>query len=392
MDIGKSHFNKIIIFFKFLVIIYSVGIFVVSFHYFNLESIRHMLFKSDAYINYAGGFMRRGIDGELIYHISKNFNITPWKLQAIYSIITLFFFTALTIYVSVRYKIAWITLLSMSCLLCLIWYSKSGIRKDHIILSLILIYFLIIGNSIKNSLKLKKIIILNIVLIISILIHEIAFLYCFAPIVLYLYKKNSGRNRKELIKTIFFLTFFPFIVFFTCTFIRPGTHIMEQKIIESWSELGVRNIKFWTGVFEKPYYIWRFAKSPVSYFYIVFAFCFHWLFVWLSAGAKLKDSGTKKNFTIVLTIQFLISLLITIFASDFSRWLVYSTFTSVFFVFIMNDFFSNNKPSNPLKFQYFFVLQYFLIGLPFSTEAGIENYFNSLPINILLEKLSINLN
>lgn len=369
--------------FNLFVILFSIIILSISLHNFNLEDIRHILFKSDAYINYAGGFMRRGLDGEIIYRLCLFFKWTPWKAQAMYALLTILLFSILLIYFILRYEIPLLPLFSMSCLLCLLFYSKTGIRKDHIIFTFFLIYVVYLKKS-ELAGNFRIYIKLNFILIASILIHEITFIFFLFPTIIYFFILNQYKIDKQLIFAATKTLFFPFFVFLLCSFIFNGDQKIEQDIIQSWSFLGVKNIVFWTGVFAEPYYIWNFLKSELSYIYFILIFIFHFIFILLST--KVDGKKSKYIFRTLLFCQFTSAILLSLVASDFSRWIVYSSFTSIFFIFICKK--KIIEPEIEEKQQknhiyYIILFQYLFLGIPFSTGEDLKKYFESTSVFLI---------
>ena len=190
MNINKynSLFNRnnlIILFFIFLILNYL---------FFNYR----ILFRENGYIlgdwlvNYNGGFVRRGLLGQLFFNVSKLFNI---------SIIGIIFFFSSLIYISslilfykiIKHKlsnnIVLLLLFLPSTLLFNFFDPLTVGRKEILVFFLFLIYFI---NLEKNIFIINLLI--YILSIVFLLTHEIIFFhlpYFFLLRYLYLIKKNK---------------------------------------------------------------------------------------------------------------------------------------------------------------------------------------------------------
>lgn len=278
----------------------------------------------------------------------------------------------------VKFKIPLVPLFSMSCLLCLIWYSKTGIRKDHIIFLFYLIYIILLRRTSNQSRNIIVDLVLNIIFVVIILIHEIAFIFFCGPIFIFICTKNQWAFDRNILVRCIRLLLVPLITFLYCI-THPGNAVMEIQIIESWEKLGVKKLVFWTGVFKEPYFIWRFFTDKINYIILVAVFLFHFIFFLFSTKVKVSDKGAVKMFQLVLSLQFLLAIILTIVASDYARWIVFASFTSVFFIFINMGLFLTNENRKSNKYEYIYIVQYYLLTIPFSTEENILDYFNFLP-------------
>ena len=74
-------YSTLIYFLYPFVILYSYIIFSIGFNNFNLALIWDSFFYSDFYFNYKSGFIRRGLDGAIIYYLASLTNFNPLILQ-----------------------------------------------------------------------------------------------------------------------------------------------------------------------------------------------------------------------------------------------------------------------------------------------------------------------
>lgn len=186
-------------------------------------------------INYQGGFVRRGLLGELIYIMYNLFGLNPYN-----SILTISFFS----------------------LFALIWFfAQSIIKKGYPIFFLPFVFFL--GNPIINGFWVRKdvfiilifiltiyfstkksnlsFIIPNFFLIIGLLIHESIGFFCFPILFLILISKNysSFKTRITKIKSIFisFSQLIPSIIVFLCVLYFKGSYYIANQIWNSWKPI-----------------------------------------------------------------------------------------------------------------------------------------------------------
>lgn len=150
-------------------IIYLLNITIIIINSFFNYKISDFYFK-EFFLNYSDGFLRRAIDGEIIYYLSFYTKISPLIfLPIISSIIIILFFVLLIRFIS-RNKYLWIVIFSMPVLLSEIYYG-SIFRKDiSVLLLLLLLQFTVI---IKWKEAFSKNIILCLISIFSIFFHEI---------------------------------------------------------------------------------------------------------------------------------------------------------------------------------------------------------------------------
>ena len=176
-------------------------------------------------INYQGGFVRRGLLGEVIFLISDSFSITPIYVIWIICWSSYLFLIKLS-FGMVKNLVSYSLLLSPVIFLSPI-IGNFLVRKDILLLLLFVWNLKIIKANKSNIFS------INLINIFATLVHESFFIYAL-PIqfCLLLNKNNALSSIKNLFKTI--LLFLPsFIVFILC-FIFKGNDYQAILINKSW--------------------------------------------------------------------------------------------------------------------------------------------------------------
>lgn len=186
-------------------------------------------------INYQGGFVRRGLLGEVILKMYNFTGISPYII---------------------------ILLLSSSAYIVLIWFFiKSFIKKGYSLFILPFVFFL--GNPIINGFWVRKdvliilifiltvyfatkksnryLIFVNLFFIIGLLIHEAIGFFCFPILLLILISKNNNFYKKgePLIKSIIISIsqLLPSIFAFLCVLYFKGSQYISSQIWNSWKPI-----------------------------------------------------------------------------------------------------------------------------------------------------------
>ncbi len=186
-------------------------------------------------INYQGGFVRRGLLGEVLLHLYNYFALNPY-------------FIILGICV-----LAYVVLAT--------FFLKSFIKKGYTIFILPFVFFL--GNPIINDVWVRKdvllilllisaiyfvtrksnwyIILANIFLIFGLLIHESIGFFSLPILLLIIFYKDKvfDAMKQSRIRRIFIsiAKLFPAILTFFCTFYYSGSLSISNKIWESWKHV-----------------------------------------------------------------------------------------------------------------------------------------------------------
>lgn len=390
---------KIVFFKKLLnifVFFFSIVVFIITFKSTDINDIIDIFYRPEFYVNYSGGYVRRGLDGEIIYLISKNLKIQPWLIQKTYSLFCFLLFILLTIYTMIKRKININSVFSMSCFLLFLFFSSHGFRKDHILLLIFLLNCYYIKSIKKSQLTFSVFILQNIISLVGILIHEVFFAFSLLPLItIYFIKYRMMFNLKKIYQ-IAFLFIIPGFIFFLNSTLFSGTAAQEKIIIDSWKQMGLNNIQFYSGIFGKPHFIWMFFNNILDYLILFSIFIIHLIFNFSTNYENHKKNKTHVIFAFLLIFQFIIAILLTIVASDFSRWIFFATYTTIFSIsFIENN--SSKKLTykcdynlNPNILAYTSFILYFFTTSTFSTEDGVRNYFHFLPLNLIIDFFKIN--
>ena len=181
-------------------------------------------------INYHGGFVRRGLLGEILFFFTKNFNLNiEWTIK-IFSLVCLV--AVCTFFVRAFLKKGYSLYILPLCFF-LGTHILEGCfwtKRDHLVF-LFFIAALWALNKIEKSII--KFLIINILIIIAILIHE-ASAFFILPI-LFLLVFNEYRNKTFLQSiTLSFVILLPSICAFLLTLYYHGDMKTAQTIWDSW--------------------------------------------------------------------------------------------------------------------------------------------------------------
>jgi len=188
-------------------------------------------------ISYAGGFVRRGLPGELIHIISENFGISPIFLVWLMCIFSIIFLAIIILYFGNKY---FETSFLLSQIIILAPISEDFfIRKDTFLVLLFGLSLFTLQKTFEGFLKKYNcIIIINILAIIAILSHESFGIWGLPSItlILFIFERSQGNN---LLKSFLFpiLSLFPTaITFLLCWYFKGNS---EQALIihQSWQNL-----------------------------------------------------------------------------------------------------------------------------------------------------------
>lgn len=378
----------------FIVLFTTVLFFYHGFNGLSFAGISKSLFHADFYINYEGGFMRRGLDGEMIYLVSKAFNISPITIQKIYNTLFFVIFIVCIAIFLIKNKPPFYVMFSMSVLLLYLYYLNRGIRKDHILL----VFFILNLFTIKKvNTKWLSFILQNVILIVGILMHEIFLIITIFPLlIINNLKYNEQFTLKEGAKI--FSYFIPaYIVFIIVSLFFPGDTTQKFEILNSWKQLGINEsrIGFNPGIFEDPQYIWKFGITFNQYIFFAIVIFIHFFFVGIAIINALPEKQMKCIFIIILILQYGASIFLSIVATDHSRWVFFANITS-----ILATYFIKNNISVPEKFTFpqgFYSILYKLRFAPYflfffasighGGWHGVDDYIKSHPANLISQIL-----
>lgn len=181
-------------------------------------------------INYQGGFVRRGLTGELLFFLVGNFNV---DIECTIKIVCLVCFLIVCIFFVRMFtrKGYSLYILPLCFFLGGIILSDNWIRKDFMFFCFLIPILWIYGKS--NLAQLIKILIINILSIFIILSHEV-FAFFALPVLLLLFfdcYKSKGVIRSLFLSSLCLLP--GFLAFLLCLYHKGNVEI-SQVIWDSW--------------------------------------------------------------------------------------------------------------------------------------------------------------
>lgn len=222
----------------YMTVFYFVFIFVLICHFLNTiinGYAKESWQITEFLINYQGGFVRRGLLGELIFQLYNYIGVSPYITilfisVSAYAVLILFFVKS---YITNGYTLF---ILPFVFFLGNPIINNFYVRKDVLI---ILFFILIIYFSLKKSNS--HLILVNLFFIGGLLIHESIAFFCFPILLLIFISKNNiaykGRNTslKSIIISIFSLL--PSIFTFLCVSYYHGNQNTSKQIWNSWKTI-----------------------------------------------------------------------------------------------------------------------------------------------------------
>lgn len=298
---------------------------------------------TDFFINYQGGYVRRGLLGEILYQYSLIANQTPILLIIIISLLS---FIIVCIFFTYQFKknqiYWWILPLSFTLL------GGEIIRKDYLCMIFVILILYTLKSNFNKFIKVFFIYILSILLW---NLHE-AFFFVIGPFMI-----GNIINDTKISKyiSIRIITIIPILFFFLYTCYYKGNIQIAQSIQSSWHILFpndfTNEIKFnsigaigWNTIDTIKFHIQRnfgfesnisgLLVRPISFilvYYVVSRYFF--IFVGNNIPWKYKENSL---FSTLLIFQFLsLSPLFLLFSCDYSRIFMYWTIStlSIFLIF-----------------------------------------------------------
>jgi hypothetical protein len=222
--------SKLLIAFNFVLILALISIFLKSLvNGYSRESWQ----ISEFLINYQGGFVRRGLLGELILILYKYLGIEPYTIIVFGS--ALAYLTLIVFFVIAFLKKGYpVFILPFVFFLGNPVINEFWVRKDILIVLIFLIVMYFALNKSKYYL-----ILVNLFLIIGILIHESIAFFTF-PILLLIVSNNTiFYQNKTTIKSILISAsqLLPSFIAFLATLYHHGSQIVANKIWSSWNSI-----------------------------------------------------------------------------------------------------------------------------------------------------------
>lgn len=354
-------------------------------------SFDKFVFNSDYFINYTSGFIKRGLDGQLIYAITAYTGFSPINILRVLYLIFFVSLSGIVINILYKSKISLFYIFSPFLFLFpFVYFQLYHISKDVevLLIAYIVLYLFINGKS-------KWV--LNIALSLGILAHESIFIFLFFPLLLIqLFYIGKGNVVQKLLN--FGISLAPSIIIFLLIFLKfNGLSNNIQIIYDSWKPYNtyLQDVHFNSGLFDgRPRLISDIIKE--SYNMIGLGLLIGINFVFITAGAYLYS---RQNFLVLLGIallQIIPVVILCAIASDFGRWFFLSNSILLFSMFLLQGKASSVNFSwgsghfimrtyEMLSFPMVCIL-FVLGGMPY-LGFNIYRYFYSNPIRIILDWL-----
>ena len=284
-------------------------------------------------INYQGGFVRRGLPGQLIFYVS-DFLGTQANFIAIFISLLAYVFLVIFLIVKTRHKFPAILILS-PIVMGAPAYQGFIIRKDVLGIIFFLVCLKILLSKKKNILKYFG---LNLVAIIALLSHEAFFFFAIPAIGVIIFQSDSRPNDTLFKRVSFVLAVLsPSLLSFFIVAVHKGDPIIAHAINLSWIDLW-KSIDSNTCCFDKPGAAidaiqWT-TKQQLSLSYsVLFVFSMGiyvplaWLVTIIMCGCfilsfTIKSENTEyKNILSILIFQLIMIAPLFILGWDFGRWI-----------------------------------------------------------------------
>ncbi|MCX6272644.1 MAG: hypothetical protein NTU44_15780 [Bacteroidetes bacterium] len=300
-------------------------------------------------INYQGGFVRRGLFGEVLYKLHQYLSLNPYYtilfLCGLFYIILILFFARSFIKYSYPIFILPFVFFIGNPIINDFW-----VRKDVL---LVLIFILIVYFSNKQS-KINLIII-NTLLIGGILIHESIFFVC-APILFLILvnkhnKKKHGIKKRYKANFVILLGLLPSLLAFISVIFCKGSYGISNAIWNSWKPIAFPISDFSqtppAAIDGLTLSLQKGLSLPIKYTFPFFDNMIYapiaWMFILIviyfiltnvdQLNVKIFKYNPQKyfnkyNLSNILTLQFISIIPLFILGSDYARWIFYWTSTS----------------------------------------------------------------
>ena len=292
----------------------------------------------DWIINYQGGFVRRGLSGEILFKIHTLTNI---KLDfLIFLFVTLIYFFVLIFLIKlVKYveysQLNTLIFLSPGFFLYPVMNSEVIGRKD--ILFLFIISFFVLFEKKLNN---KNLLILKVLSIFYLCLSHSIFLF-YTPYLLFLYFLIKS-SRKILISWGEILIFLiSILTIFLLIYFNQGNELVVSEICQSVKNFVSTNCEesgqmFWLGQDAKSHISVQTIKPDHLFIYIS-SLILTYFFIFIKFyNTKIEIKYYKMNLInpiLILLILFLFTLPVYYLGSDWGRYISIS-FTGAFFIFI----------------------------------------------------------
>lgn len=306
-------------------------------------------------INYQGGFVRRGLFGELLYLTYNSLGINPYYL--ILSTCIIFYVILIIIFVRLFIKNGYtLFILPFVFFLGNPIISEFWVRKDILIICFFIL--IVYMSTLKSNLYP---VFINFFLIIGLLIHESIGFFCLPILFLVLISKNHFFYKTEntTIKSIFFTIFqiLPSLLTFFCVLYFKGSKYISCQIWNSWKSVSFPfqandDSQIPSAIFALSWSLKQGLSYTINiltnfndniYAPLVWVLILVIIYFILTNTSKLNYkilnykpyiNINKKNISNILIFQFISIIPLFILGWDYSRWVFYWT-TSSFAIILL---------------------------------------------------------
>ena len=324
--------------------------------------------SSEWLISYSGGFVRRGLGGEIIYKISSLFEISPSIIIVFISVLSFLLLCAILIKISNNVIPTYILLSPI--VLGMPVYSNFLIRKDVLGILFLIISLLVL----KRSTSIISQLLVNIISIFAILNHE-TFIFYGIPLIMLTFNMI---NQKKIWEPSVIIRFLPTILVFFLVVIFHGTTKISAEIIETWNYLINRNYSECCILKEAPGIkaigdvissSMSLSKSVLSSWsggvlYVPLMWLITLCISILILGQlAIKNQSIRSTFYVLVLIQSIFIFPLFIIGWDFGRWIFFILVSTISWVLIFKD--------DLINIQKFSVLNFNNINFVFNTKTKI---------------------
>lgn len=344
----------------YLLIITSILLFVHGLFYFMLSfqvffaNYPKFYLWTELLINYQGGFLKRGLLGEILFQLKSLFDM---RLTALFLFFAAYFVYLPFVYKKLRKAYDPYTVLFIFAspgLVLYLFYDLSNItRKDIFTLTSLILQFHFISLYIQNKLNtVKTYSYIFIAFLFAFLIHEIILFFSLLPALLLWnveYKKGHGKRAFCCIGLILFL-------FICLTFIFSGTTQHQEAILKSYSSMfTLPNTATTSGIFwvdKGMSYGFETVKNSYTSASLIISVFLSFLFASLPLVSLYYGYFTKKSiksyfalpyYTFFLSVALLFPFTLFIFVCDFGRIISFTLMYYLFFFLTMQECFPQKQ-------------------------------------------------
>ena len=312
-------------------------------------------------INYQSGFIRRGLIGEIIYHLSFIFqnNIAFTTVILVSSICLIYYKLLYELFKRVNINYIWLLLIfSPLIFFFIINTNKIGIHKITILYAFYIYYLLELS---KDKFDPKKFTIIHLILLCSLFIYEVYFFY-FPYFILPSLVLANRTNRKKLFifySIFLFLAIFLMIILYQYKGTADNSLVICQSLgtfapmkCEWWGAIGAFSLDYSKGIQLAPIENYFFNIIPQKFYmhddilsylgfiiYLVYAL-FPFYFFYILSKSRIKN--LKKNIILAIFLIFIFGLPLFHTSEDWLRWFSYhSNLTLYFLIFLVSKKYIN---------------------------------------------------